>query len=79
MIDFQTYESCLICVYGFYPSGNECKKVSSLCGEHNVQNGDCLTCFGPKFMLFEGKCVDPNCLSVNEQEQCTECVPNFNY
>jgi len=55
---------CLICTYGFYPTGTTCAKVSRFCDGHNVQTGDCFACqFGLE--LVNGKCVDRNCNSLS--------------
>lgn len=69
---------CLICVYGYFPDGNKCTKVSSLCKDFNVQNGKCTSCVSSGFNLNDGKCIDPNCVSRNG-DACASCKSNFAY
>ena len=49
--------TCIICVYGYFPSPIGCSQVSEFCDGHNVQTGDC---FGCKYglQLTSGKCLD---------------------
>lgn len=53
-------------------------QVSSLCREHNVQNGQCLSCVNPSRSLENGKCMDKNCEARNG-EKCDRCALNFKY
>ena len=64
---------CIVCVYGYFPSGNACEKVSPLCGQHNVQTGDCIDCKNPKLSPQQGKCVDPNCEFPGVPSGCQRC------
>lgn len=69
---------CLICLFGYYPEGNRCAKVSDLCRDHNVQNGQCTSCISPIMLLTNGQCRDPNCMNYNG-DICDRCVQNFVY
>lgn len=51
-------------------------KVSNQCKDYNPQNGKCTTCSINGLNVEDGKCVDPNCLSRNN-EVCPSCKPNF--
>lgn len=75
-MDNKNYGKCLVCVFGYFPEGTKCSKVSSLCKDHNVQNGKCKSCISDGFKLDDGKCVDPNCVSKNG-DACTMCKSNF--
>ena len=74
----QDQTTCLICVYGYFPEGEKCKKVSPLCRQHNVENGHCTSCLNPGFTVQNGKCLDENCLNPDE-DRCLECKHNFVY
>lgn len=43
-MDLLNPSMCLVCIYGFYPEGNQCMRVSKKCADHNVQTGDCFNC-----------------------------------
>lgn len=74
----QNTSQCLICVYGWYPSNGDCKKVSPMCKDHNVQTGHCLTCKQNHHRIMAGACVDSNCVSVDAAtSSCTECKESF--
>ena len=66
---------CLICVFGYYPSGNICAQVSKYCDGHNVETGACFSCkYG--LQLSNGICLDSNCLR-SANEICEICTPNY--
>lgn len=76
MPDSNNPGKCLICVYGYYPEGNSCKKVSSLCKDFNVQTGACTSCANPSRSLIMGKCVDQNCQTASD-DGCQTCKSGF--
>ena len=52
---------CAVCIDGFYPSFDTCKRVSSRCNGYDKDTGACFACSGI-FLFNKGKCLDPNCV-----------------
>lgn len=75
VVDPNNTSNCLICVYGYFPSGSTCQIVSSLCNGFNVQTGACFACLY-SLTLLNGKCIDSNCLSINGNV-CAICATNY--
>lgn len=52
---------CAVCIDGYYPSFDVCKKASVRCNGYDKDTGSCMACIAP-YVLSKGKCLDVNCM-----------------